>query len=142
MDYEFSLAHLTVLQSTPQEMVRIAAKTGYQYVSQRMTAVTPNERIYPLIDDRAMMKATKASSRVWNISVTSVSQILAQLLARRADRAAAGLPGRRREDGTAAPGRIAGSATTAPALPMDRETCGPAPGSCHPGPRPRSRPAR
>jgi sugar phosphate isomerase/epimerase len=59
MDYEFSLAHLTVLQSTPQEMVRIAAKTGYQYVSLRMTAVTPNERIYPLIDDRAMMKETK-----------------------------------------------------------------------------------
>jgi len=60
MDYEFSLAHLTVLQSTPQEMVKIATKTGYQYVSLRMTAVTPNERTYPLMDDRAMMKATKA----------------------------------------------------------------------------------
>ncbi|MBL0714314.1 MAG: sugar phosphate isomerase/epimerase [Desulfosarcina sp.] len=59
MGYEFSLAHLTVLQCTPPEMVDIAAKTGYQYVSLRMTAVTPNERTYPLMDDRAMMKKTK-----------------------------------------------------------------------------------
>ncbi len=59
MDTEFSLAHLTTLQLTPPEMVKIAAKTGYQYVSLRMTAVTPNERTYPLMDDHAMMKTTK-----------------------------------------------------------------------------------
>ena len=63
MPYEFSLAHLTVLQCTPPEMVEIAAKTGYQYVSLRMTAVTPNERIYPLMDDREMMKKTTSLSR-------------------------------------------------------------------------------
>ncbi len=60
MDYEFSLAHLTVLQCTPPEMIEIAAKTGYQFISLRMTAVTPNERTYPLMDDREMMKETKA----------------------------------------------------------------------------------
>ncbi len=60
MGYEFSLAHLTVLQCTPPEMVEIAAKTGYQYVSLRMTAVTPNERTYPLMDNRKMMRETKA----------------------------------------------------------------------------------
>ena len=59
MDYEFSLAHLTVLQCTPMEMVEIAAKTGYDYVSLRMTAVTADERIYPLMDDPKMMKETK-----------------------------------------------------------------------------------
>jgi sugar phosphate isomerase/epimerase len=59
MAYEFSLAHLTVLQCSPPEMVSIAAKAGYQYVSLRMTAVTANERTYPLMDDRAMMKETK-----------------------------------------------------------------------------------
>jgi sugar phosphate isomerase/epimerase len=59
MGYEFSLAHLTVPQCTPPEMVDIAAKTGYQYVSLRMTAVPPNERTYPLMDDREMMKETK-----------------------------------------------------------------------------------
>ena len=60
MDYEFSLARLTALQCTPPEMVEIAAKAGYQFVSLRMTAVTPNERTYPLMDDREMMKETKA----------------------------------------------------------------------------------
>jgi sugar phosphate isomerase/epimerase len=60
MDYEFSLAHLTVLQCTPPEMVEIAAKTGYHYVSIRMTAVTAGERTYPLMDDRKLMKETKA----------------------------------------------------------------------------------
>lgn len=60
MAYEFSLAHLTVLQCTPPEMVEIAAKTGYQFVSLRMTAVTPNERTYALMEDREMMRETKA----------------------------------------------------------------------------------
>ena len=60
MTYEFSLAHLTVLQCTPPEMVKIAAKTGYNYISLRMTAVTATERTYPLMDDRKMMKETKA----------------------------------------------------------------------------------
>ena len=60
MGYEFSLAHLTVLQCTPPEMVEIAAKTGYKFVSLRMTAVTANERIFPLMDDPKMMKETKA----------------------------------------------------------------------------------
>ena len=60
MDYEFSLAHLTVLQCTPPEMVEIASKTGYDYVSIRMTAVTAGERTYPLMDDRKMMAETKA----------------------------------------------------------------------------------
>jgi len=60
MHYEFSLAHLTVLQCTPPQMVEIASKTGYDYVSLRMTAVTATEQTYPLMDDREMMKETKA----------------------------------------------------------------------------------
>ena len=60
MGYEFSLAHLTVLPCTPPEMVEIAAKAGYTYVSLRMTAVTAGERTYPLMDDRKMMKETRA----------------------------------------------------------------------------------
>jgi len=59
MAHEFSLAHLTVLQCSPPEMVSIASKTGYHYVSLRMTAVTANEKIYPLVNDRRLMKETK-----------------------------------------------------------------------------------
>ena len=60
MGYEFSLAHLTVLKSSPPEMVKIAADTGYQFVSLRMTAVTSTEPVYALMDDPAMMRETKA----------------------------------------------------------------------------------
>jgi sugar phosphate isomerase/epimerase len=60
MAYEFSLAHLTVLQCAPPEMVTIAAKADYHYVSFRMTAVTANERTYPLMTDVGMMRETKA----------------------------------------------------------------------------------
>ncbi len=60
MGHQFSLAHLTVLQLTPPEMVRIAARTGYDFVSLRMTAITPSERTYPLMHDKKMMQETKA----------------------------------------------------------------------------------
>lgn len=72
MGYEFSLAHLTVLQCTPPEMVEIAAKTGYQYVSLRMTAVTPNERTYPLMTDRKMMQETKARMADTGVGVLDI----------------------------------------------------------------------
>lgn len=72
MAYEFSLAHLTVLQCSPPEMVAIAAKTGYQYISLRMTAVTSHEKIYPLMDDRAMMKETKARMADTGVGVLDV----------------------------------------------------------------------
>ena len=51
MTYEFSLAHLTVLQCSPPEMVTIASETGYQFVSLRMTAVTPNEQVAGSVRD-------------------------------------------------------------------------------------------
>ena len=72
MGYEFSLAHLTILQCTPPEMVEIASKTGYPYVSLRMTAVTANERTYPLMHDREMMKETKARMADTGIRVLDI----------------------------------------------------------------------
>ena len=59
MAREFSLAHLTLLSCTPPEMVEIAARTGYTYVSLRPLAVAPNEPKYPMAEDKAMTSATK-----------------------------------------------------------------------------------
>jgi len=53
-------------------MVAIAAKTGYHYVSLRMTAVTPNEKTYPLMDDHAMMKETKARMADTGVGVLDI----------------------------------------------------------------------
>jgi sugar phosphate isomerase/epimerase len=57
----FSLAHLTVLDLPPTEAVRVAARTGYQYVGLRLIAVTDTTPGYPLMDDPAMMRDTKAA---------------------------------------------------------------------------------
>lgn len=59
MSPEFSLAHLTVLQCSPPEMVTIASRAGYSFVSLRMTSVTADEKVYPLIQDKKLMKETK-----------------------------------------------------------------------------------
>jgi sugar phosphate isomerase/epimerase len=56
----FSLAHLTVLNLPPPEMVRTAARIGYDYVGLRMIAVTDTSPGYPLMDEPAMMRETKA----------------------------------------------------------------------------------
>jgi len=57
----FSLAHLTVLNVPPPEMVRVAARTGYDCVGLRMIAVTDATPGYPLMHEPAMMRDTKAA---------------------------------------------------------------------------------
>ena len=57
----FSLAHLTVLNVPPPEMIRVAARTGYDCVGLRMIAVTDTTPGYPLMHEPAMMRATKAA---------------------------------------------------------------------------------
>jgi sugar phosphate isomerase/epimerase len=61
MSTVFSLAHLTVLDLPPSEVARVAARTGYQYVGLRLIAVTDTTPGYPLMDDPAMMRDTKAA---------------------------------------------------------------------------------
>ena len=55
MKHEYSLAHLTVLSLTPPQLVDVAARTGYEYVGVRITRVTPQEVLYDLARDRALM---------------------------------------------------------------------------------------
>lgn len=58
---EVSLAHLTVLGLTPPEMIRVAAECGYDAVGLRLIAVTETTPGYPLMDDPAMMRATRSA---------------------------------------------------------------------------------
>ncbi|TMH81014.1 MAG: sugar phosphate isomerase/epimerase [Betaproteobacteria bacterium] len=60
MKREFSLAHLTALSLSPPRLVEAAARAGYPYVGLRLNRVTPNEALYPLAHDRALMMETKA----------------------------------------------------------------------------------
>ncbi len=51
MRREFSLAYLSVAGASPHEMIDVASATGYDHVSLRLTKVTPDEVLAPLLDD-------------------------------------------------------------------------------------------
>jgi sugar phosphate isomerase/epimerase len=68
----FSLAHLTVLDLPPPEMVRVAARTGYRTVGLRLIRVTDTTPGYPLMHDPMMMRATKAAMADTGVGVLDV----------------------------------------------------------------------
>lgn len=60
MKQEFSLAHLTVLGCAPPEMVYIAARAGYDYVTIRPIFMgLPGEPNYALAENRQMLAQTR-----------------------------------------------------------------------------------
>lgn len=75
MSPTFSLAHLTVLQCSPPEMVIIASKAGYSFVSFRMTSVTNTEKLYPLIRDKKLLGETKACLNSTGLSVLDIELV-------------------------------------------------------------------
>jgi sugar phosphate isomerase/epimerase len=72
MKHEYSLAHLTVLSLSPPQMIQVAARTGYSYVSLRLTKVTPDEPFYNLAHDRALMRETRAHLADTGVKVLDV----------------------------------------------------------------------
>ena len=62
MRYEFSLAHLTVLGCPTPEMIYVAARAGYDYVSPRLIYMgLPGEPNYALAENPRMLKETKTA---------------------------------------------------------------------------------
>ncbi len=59
--FQFSLAQLTVLKTSPVEISRIAAETGYDFVSMRQIYMgLPEEPDYDLSKNKKLMDETKA----------------------------------------------------------------------------------
>lgn len=56
----FSLAHLTLLDQPPAELIAIAARTGYQKVGLRLLASAPGGAAYPLMRDARALEDTLA----------------------------------------------------------------------------------
>lgn len=74
MQHEYSLAHLTALSLKPPALIDAAADAGYRYVGLRLNRTTPEEDLYDLINDAALMRETKARLKdrgveVWDIEV-------------------------------------------------------------------------
>ncbi|MEJ2640316.1 MAG: sugar phosphate isomerase/epimerase [Desulfosarcinaceae bacterium] len=61
MGKQFSLAHLTVLGCTPPEMIHIAARSGYDFVSLRLIPMGVSGEPPCLPEDKAMMRQTQAA---------------------------------------------------------------------------------
>ena len=72
MTVAFSLAHLTVLGLPPPDMVRVAARTGYQTVGLRLIRATDTTPCYPLMDDPAALRETKAAMADTGVGVLDI----------------------------------------------------------------------
>ncbi len=74
MKHDYSLAHLAALGLKPPALIDAAAKAGYRYVGLRLNRTTPEEDLYDLINNPALMRETKARLKdtgveVWDIEV-------------------------------------------------------------------------
>jgi len=68
----FSLAHLTVIRLKPPKAIEAAARTGYDTVGLRLTGGTETTPAYPLMDDKPLMRATKAAMSATGIGVLDI----------------------------------------------------------------------
>jgi sugar phosphate isomerase/epimerase len=67
-----SLAHLTVIDTPPPAMVRMAAALGYDHVGLRLIRVTDTTPGYPLMDDTMMLRDTRAAVDANGITVLDI----------------------------------------------------------------------
>ena len=75
MPQDFSLAYLTVMPIAPPDMVSIAARAGYQFVSLRLIPVTPQEPAYDLATDRGLMRQTKHALADTGVGVLDIELV-------------------------------------------------------------------
>ena len=73
MALEFSLAHLTVLGCPPSELIYIAERAGYDYVSIRPVCMgLPGEPNYALAENPEMLRATRNALANTNVKVNDI----------------------------------------------------------------------
>jgi sugar phosphate isomerase/epimerase len=70
-----SLAHLTVLDMAPPQMVRVAARLGYDRVGLRLIRVTDTSPGYALHEDPTMLRETCAALEETGITVNDIEFI-------------------------------------------------------------------
>ena len=84
----FSLAALTALDLPPPKLIEVAHACGFEQVGLRLLAATSGGTAYPLMDDRAQMRETKARLAATGISVADL-----EVFAFRSDTVIASLEG-------------------------------------------------
>jgi sugar phosphate isomerase/epimerase len=69
---KYSLAHLTVIHLSPPQVIEVAARTGYETVGLRLIGGTEITPAYPLMDDKPLMRATKAAMAATDVGVLDI----------------------------------------------------------------------
>ena len=67
-----SVAHLTALHLDPPALITACAEAGFDAVGLRLIQVTPTTPGYDLMDDHALMRATKAAMRATGLAVSDI----------------------------------------------------------------------
>lgn len=70
-----SLAHLTVIDLPPPQMIRLAARLGYDRVGLRLIRVTDTSPGYPLHEDAAALRETRAALDETGVTVNDIEFI-------------------------------------------------------------------
>ncbi|MFZ2295738.1 MAG: TIM barrel protein [Polaromonas sp.] len=86
MPHLLSLAHLSLIELTPPELIDAAADAGFKAVNIRLAPVAPGESQHPMIGGTPMMRETLARMRDRDVSVHDV-----EIIRLRADTAVAPL---------------------------------------------------
>ena len=74
MTRKVSLGHLTVIEASPPDLVRIAGAAGYDFVGLRLLEVTPGDA-WPIITDRSLLAETKSALVSYGVEVLDVELI-------------------------------------------------------------------
>ena len=74
MNRDLSLAHLTMVQASPPDLVAIAGRCGYRYVGLRLTEVTGGDA-WPIIQDKGLLSATQAEMAASGVGVLDVELV-------------------------------------------------------------------
>ena len=69
------LAHLTLIELTPPELVDAAADAGFSHVSMRLAPASTGERQHPMIGNTSMMRDTLARMRDRGVCVHDVELV-------------------------------------------------------------------
>lgn len=72
MTRPISLAHLTAIDLPPPALIDAAARAGFDAVGLRLIRVTDSSPGYPLMDDPAMMRETKAALRDTGLRISDI----------------------------------------------------------------------
>lgn len=70
-----SLDHLTLLDLTPPELVRIAALAGFTHVGVRLNPAAPGEHQYPMRGDSPMLRETVTRMRDTGVRVLDIGVV-------------------------------------------------------------------